>query len=275
MQHLIKAITILSGIVPQQLQEQISQLSYSQFMKQQQNPYAQIVTNISQNKDPPPPQPITAPSDNNKSTNTDISKAPVIYGPSNLESTNFIGPLKPKAAATTTTTSTTIMEPHSSNETKEITMINSTPPKLKPLVHYDSDSDVSDTEDDTEEPPSDIKTIIEKMASYVSKNGSDFESIVKSKGDQRFEFLNETHKFHPYYKAKIKEYSADIVTIKKSPIKEEIKKEPVEKEHAPKVKEKKIISKLITLIIFCTCDNKINFSSRKFFYQETQRTRGT
>lgn len=206
------------------------------------------MTNISQNKDGTQSSQSTSLAiDGDKSTNTDISKAPVIYGPSNLESTNFIGPLKPE-------TSTVLIE-SSSNETKEITMISNSTTKLKPLVHYGTDSDVTDTEpeeDENEEsdelPPTDIKIIIDKMASYVSKNGSDFEDIVKSKGDPRFEFLVETHKFHSYYQAKIKEYSTedieDDVSTRKSPIKEEIKKEPVE--NVPKIKEKKIISELNT-----------------------------
>lgn len=32
-------------------------------------------------------------------------------------------------------------------------------------------------------PPSDVQLIIDKMASYVAKNGRDFEAIVKSKGE--------------------------------------------------------------------------------------------
>lgn len=48
--------------------------------------------------------------------------------------------------------------------------------------------------------------VIDKMASYVGKNGADFEAIVRSKGDPRFEFLNEKHEYHAYYKGKIEEF---------------------------------------------------------------------
>nr|CAD7258464.1 unnamed protein product [Timema shepardi] len=55
-------------------------------------------------------------------------------------------------------------------------------------------------------PPSDLQLIIDKMASYVSKNGRDFETIVKSKGDNRFLFLEPNNPHHPYYQMKVAEY---------------------------------------------------------------------
>ncbi|XP_067015704.1 splicing factor, suppressor of white-apricot homolog [Anabrus simplex] len=55
-------------------------------------------------------------------------------------------------------------------------------------------------------PPSDMQIIIDKMASYVAKNGQDFEAIVKSKGDARFAFLDDGHPFQPYYRHKIAVY---------------------------------------------------------------------
>ncbi|KAE8743534.1 hypothetical protein FOCC_FOCC010859 [Frankliniella occidentalis] len=55
-------------------------------------------------------------------------------------------------------------------------------------------------------PPPDIQVIIDKMASYVIKNGRDFESVVRSKGDERFAFLDVGHKFHPYYDHKVRVY---------------------------------------------------------------------
>nr|CAD7410507.1 unnamed protein product [Timema cristinae] len=55
-------------------------------------------------------------------------------------------------------------------------------------------------------PPSDLQLIIDKMASYVSKNGRDFETIVKSKGDSRFLFLEPDNPHHPYYQMKVAEY---------------------------------------------------------------------
>lgn len=41
--------------------------------------------------------------------------------------------------------------------------------------------------------------IIEKMASYVIKNGANFEVLAKNKSDPRFGFLNPLHDYHWYY----------------------------------------------------------------------------
>lgn len=55
-------------------------------------------------------------------------------------------------------------------------------------------------------PPPDVQPIIDKMAVYVAKNGEDFETIVKSKGDKRFEFLLPEHEYHRYYLHKKQAY---------------------------------------------------------------------
>lgn len=44
------------------------------------------------------------------------------------------------------------------------------------------------------------------MASYVAKNGDEFEAIVKTKGDPRFCFLNPSHKYYKYYRHKVEFY---------------------------------------------------------------------
>lgn len=94
------------------------------------------------------------------------------------------------------------------------------PTPLLPIAHYSSsdNSDNEGTEDEEnatkaiinvlnyEVPPSDIQLIVDKMASYVARNGADFESIVRSKGDPRFSFLNDTHIYNAYYKHKLKVY---------------------------------------------------------------------
>ena len=51
-----------------------------------------------------------------------------------------------------------------------------------------------------------MQVIIDKMASYVAKNGRDFETVVRMKNDSRFEFLNSNHVFNPYYQFKVKQY---------------------------------------------------------------------
>ncbi|XP_011305382.1 splicing factor, suppressor of white-apricot homolog isoform X2 [Fopius arisanus] len=59
-------------------------------------------------------------------------------------------------------------------------------------------------------PPADIQIIIDKMASYVAKNGRDFEAIVKAKGDPRFNFLELSHQYHGYYAHKLTIYEGAI-----------------------------------------------------------------
>lgn len=142
---------------------------YAQYL-QQNNPYAQIVSNLSQKENPPAE---AAQSDH--VPNVDIKKP------------------------------------------------------LLSLAQYGSDSEnehPSDEDSNIKIPPSETEQIISKMASYVVKNGRDFESIVKSKGDSRFHFLNEEHEYNPYYRLKVKKFLNEHKT---------------KNDEAPK-KEKKIIT---------------------------------
>lgn len=96
------------------------------------------------------------------------------------------------------------------------------PKPILPIAHYSGSSDSeSDTENDNETqaiinvpayeiPPSEIQLIIDKMASYVARNGSDFEAIVRSKGDPRFSFLVDSHVYNAYYKHKLKLYGGIV-----------------------------------------------------------------
>lgn len=59
-------------------------------------------------------------------------------------------------------------------------------------------------------PPAEIQIIIDKMASYVAKNGRDFEAIVKNKGDPRFNFLELSHQYHGYYAHKLTIYEGAV-----------------------------------------------------------------
>ncbi|XP_034935772.1 splicing factor, suppressor of white-apricot homolog isoform X2 [Chelonus insularis] len=59
-------------------------------------------------------------------------------------------------------------------------------------------------------PPADVQIIIDKMASYVAKNGRDFEAIVKAKGDPRFNFLELSHQYHGYYAHKLTIYEGAV-----------------------------------------------------------------
>ena len=44
-----------------------------------------------------------------------------------------------------------------------------------------------------EEPSGNEKTVIDKLAEYVSRNGIEFENNLRNKNDSRFEFLNRGH----------------------------------------------------------------------------------
>jgi hypothetical protein len=49
-------------------------------------------------------------------------------------------------------------------------------------------------------PPSpDMQPIIDKLATYVAKNGHDFENIIKAKNDLRFAFVHPWNENHGYY----------------------------------------------------------------------------
>ncbi|KAK2181752.1 hypothetical protein NP493_383g04028 [Ridgeia piscesae] len=77
------------------------------------------------------------------------------------------------------------------------------PPRSQPPPQTTHPPQEQDTEDDErpqiEPPPPDLQSIIDKMAMYVAKNGPEFEIVVKSKKDKRFDFLHSWHKHFPYY----------------------------------------------------------------------------
>lgn len=52
-------------------------------------------------------------------------------------------------------------------------------------------------------PPSELRAIIDKTASYVLKNGKEFEDILRTKNDQRFTFLQYTDPYYKYYSFKL------------------------------------------------------------------------
>jgi splicing factor 3A subunit 1 len=57
-------------------------------------------------------------------------------------------------------------------------------------------------------PPPDIRTIIEKLAAYVVKNGAIFEEKIleKERQNPRFSFLYPSDPYHPYYQKRLYEY---------------------------------------------------------------------
>jgi len=54
-------------------------------------------------------------------------------------------------------------------------------------------------------PPPDIRQIVDKTASFVARNGIQFESKIKSdeRSNTKFAFLNESDPYHAYYRMKI------------------------------------------------------------------------
>lgn len=50
------------------------------------------------------------------------------------------------------------------------------------------------------DPNPDLKLVIDRLASYVARNGEEFELGIKEKGDARFDFLNPWNMYHVYYK---------------------------------------------------------------------------
>ncbi|XP_004999452.1 splicing factor, suppressor of white-apricot homolog isoform X1 [Cavia porcellus] len=51
-------------------------------------------------------------------------------------------------------------------------------------------------------PPPDIQPVIDKLAEYVARNGLKFETSVRAKNDQRFQFLQPWHQYNAYYEFK-------------------------------------------------------------------------
>lgn len=56
-------------------------------------------------------------------------------------------------------------------------------------------------------PPPEVQTIIDKMASYVARNGRTFEDVVRAKDATRFSFLFPTDIHHGYYLAKLRSHT--------------------------------------------------------------------
>ena len=48
-------------------------------------------------------------------------------------------------------------------------------------------------------PPPDFKSVVDKLAEYVARNGEVFQEQIKNKNDPRFEFLNADNIYFPYY----------------------------------------------------------------------------
>jgi Surp module len=76
------------------------------------------------------------------------------------------------------------------------------------VQNYNSDSESEQEEDNFNGkiPPPDIQIVIDKTASYVAKNGNDFEQKLICKNDARFNFLSDQDEYNEYYKMKVRHY---------------------------------------------------------------------
>ncbi|KAI3728671.1 hypothetical protein L6452_17312 [Arctium lappa] len=68
-------------------------------------------------------------------------------------------------------------------------------------------------------PPPDIRTIVDKTASFVAKNGPEFEKriIVSNAGNPKFNFLNASDPYHAYYQHRLSEFRTQNQTPSQLP----------------------------------------------------------
>ena len=66
-------------------------------------------------------------------------------------------------------------------------------------------------------PPPEIRSIVEKTASFVARNGEQFEQKIKQNemNNSKFNFLKEEDPYHLYYKKKVKDFSEGTATLTK------------------------------------------------------------
>ncbi|KAF7384652.1 hypothetical protein HZH68_014264 [Vespula germanica] len=122
------------------------------------------------------------------------SHGPVIYGPNGQIQSP---PQLPVPAVPVVSTEESTTPTPQAKETPSLVPYGPTPPKTLSRPSFIV-------------PPADVQIIIDKMASYVAKNGRDFEAIVKNKGDPRFNFLELSHQYHGYYAHKLTMYEGAI-----------------------------------------------------------------
>ena len=61
-------------------------------------------------------------------------------------------------------------------------------------------------------PPPDIRSIVDKTAQFVAKNGPEFEKriLANEKNNVKFNFLNSTDPYHAYYQHRVSEFKAQL-----------------------------------------------------------------
>ena len=99
-------------------------------------------------------------------------------------------------------------------------------------------------------PPPDIKTVVDKTASYVAKNGQPFESMIMKveANNPKFNFLrHEDDPYRPYYTQKLEEFSGTAQTPAE-PVPDVTIEKPVEVLSAPVRRENEYQKQLRELI---------------------------
>ncbi|KAL6735693.1 hypothetical protein Aduo_006109 [Ancylostoma duodenale] len=83
-------------------------------------------------------------------------------------------------------------------------------------------------------PPPDIRTIVDKTAAFVARNGVDFENKIREKeaSNKRFNFLSPTDPYNAYYKQKVRDFQegkVETTTVAPKPQLPEAVKDAVKK----------------------------------------------
>ena len=74
-------------------------------------------------------------------------------------------------------------------------------------------------------PPPDIKTVVDKTASYVAKNGQSFESMIMKveANNPKFNFLrHHDDPYRPYYNQKLEEFTTGVTITEPTPAPEKV-----------------------------------------------------
>jgi splicing factor 3A subunit 1 len=69
-------------------------------------------------------------------------------------------------------------------------------------------------------PPPEIKTVVDKTASYVAKNGQSFESMIMKveANNPKFNFLrHDDDPYRPYYNLKLEEFTTGVTNTVAEP----------------------------------------------------------
>lgn len=104
-------------------------------------------------------------------------------------------------------------------------------------------------------PPAELRTIIDKTAAYVLKNGKEFEDILRIKNDERFKFLKYTDQYYKYYTYKVTGTVVSdpvVLNLPTSQADEKVKtfKDKLSKNNKPVVKKPEIVKPIGKLSIY-------------------------